>query len=291
MQEIAIDHSRRSLWVARMLRWPNLILLGAIQYLVFSYDHPGSAMFVGCVLAMTLCSAAGGYVINDISDIKTDQWNHRKNAISLGWISEALARKIYTSCVAIGALITVVLAWRWSPHFIWIYPGMTILLWWYSRSLKALPLIGNIAVAFFCTAAIMIVWFPVVAPELIPREITLLAGFAFLVTLIREVVKDMEDLPGDCQSGYRTLPIVYGVRFSKFLVFTMLLITTGVLVWLMAITAILGLFTLTCFVITIALLATSGVLLYVSTDRRSEYHRVSLLLKIAMLSGALSLLI
>jgi 4-hydroxybenzoate polyprenyltransferase len=95
------------------------------------------------------------------------------------------------------------------------------LLWWYSNNLKRQPFIGNLIVALLTGASVLLV-------NVLYYEHYTLVGiyalFAFFMTLVREIVKDMEDLKGDNTFGCRTLPIVFGLRKTKWVIYILLMV-------------------------------------------------------------------
>jgi 4-hydroxybenzoate polyprenyltransferase len=97
----------------------------------------------------------------------------------------------------------------------------TGLLWWYSAALKRLPFVGNLAVALLTGLAIA-------ALNALYRQADFLvfmyALFAFFITLIREIIKDLEDLKGDETYGCKTLPVVWGIRKTKWLILALIVV-------------------------------------------------------------------
>jgi 4-hydroxybenzoate polyprenyltransferase len=91
-----------------------------------------------------------------------------------------------------------------------------VLLWLYSLDLKRRPFIGNLIIGLLTGAAILIVG---VFYMEISGELLLYSGFAFFFTLVREIVKDMEDLKGDRTFGCKTLPVIWGYRGTKKFIF------------------------------------------------------------------------
>jgi 4-hydroxybenzoate polyprenyltransferase len=113
----------------------------------------------------------------------------------------------------------------WSSLYVFSFGALFL----YTTSLKKRPLVGNLVVAFFCAGVAILIWFaelpawwalqrqsPHTAAAL-QSVLSWYAGFAFLSTLFREIVKDLEDREGDRAAGCRTLPIVAGERVAKYL--------------------------------------------------------------------------
>jgi 4-hydroxybenzoate polyprenyltransferase len=176
----------------------------------------------------TVLIAAGGYLINDIIDYRMDLVNKPGKV----FINSLLSRRTALLLYIIINLAGLVIAWYLAVHvknraLFAIYPVAAGLLYFYSSHVKKWPLAGNLVVALFCAFVAGVVLFaeretyfqlsgrqPVLA-----EKISLLFGgyllFAFLSTLLREVVKDMEDIEGDRQLGLQTLPIMSGIRVAK----------------------------------------------------------------------------
>ena len=115
--------------------------------------------------------------------------------------------------IAVGAIVSLYLG---AINFV-----SAFLLWWYSNYLKRLPFLGNLLIGFLSGLAIMLVAF--LYPEG-TRQIAIYSFFAGFFKLIREVIKDMEDLSGDHRFGYRTLPVVWGIRKTKQFLFLMTIV-------------------------------------------------------------------
>ncbi|HLF64916.1 MAG TPA: UbiA family prenyltransferase [Saprospiraceae bacterium] len=281
-----------------LIRWPNLVIILCLQiigYFVFVKPvSPGDTfegyLFLTLLILMTMSAAIAGYYINDLWDRDADRLNGRKNVLNTGEHSPKFVRRNYILFIVFGACCTIFLI-NWSMHFLWIYAGVTLLLWAYSRYLKRLPLIGNLAVSSFCAGVIVILWFPVRPFSTMPEDLCWLIIFAFLITLIREIVKDMEDMYGDGQVGDRTLPLVLGIPGTKAVVAILLILS------------IVGLFhpdirvswtetvAFTFWVGTIAILLGGFIYFIVNAKDRAGFHITSLLLKSAMLSGTLCIVL
>ncbi|MFW5792934.1 MAG: geranylgeranylglycerol-phosphate geranylgeranyltransferase [Bacteroidota bacterium] len=183
------------------------------------------------VFATVLVTAAG-YAINDYFDLKTDRINKPHKIILGKKLSRRKAIFSHSFLNIIAVLIGVYLAYRvnfWSLSAIFVI--IPTLLFFYSIRYKRKFFIGNFIVSVLAAFVIAIVWiFEFQAIAIKPnvdvnqlRESTALIGhflriyalFAFLTTLLREVVKDIEDIKGDVKIGCKTIPIVSGVRNCK----------------------------------------------------------------------------
>lgn len=235
---------------------------------------------------MTTSAAAAGYIINNLMDRDADRLNKKENVLNSELISPQRVRLQYLVFVVMGILSSIILI-RWSLHFLWINAGITLFLWAYSKYLKRLPLIGNLAVSSFCAGTILIVWYPTLSLTDIPTEMILLIAFAFLITLIREIVKDMEDIDGDREVGDRTLPIVSGILFTKTFLGGLVIMSIGGLLLPYVRNSIEEPITFVLWAGTIGILFFSGIYVILKSKDKSHYHFVSTMLKVAMLTGSL----
>ncbi|MBL7876915.1 MAG: geranylgeranylglycerol-phosphate geranylgeranyltransferase, partial [Cyclobacteriaceae bacterium] len=178
-----------------------------------------------------------------------------------------------------GIAIGFVLGWRIGViHFMSVF-----LLWWYSNSLKRQPFIGNFVVAWL--TAISIVLVNIIYYVNNPL-VVIYALFAFFMTLIREIVKDMEDLKGDNTFGCKTLPILWGIRKTKWVLYLLLvLFSTSVLLLNAWAQLPLSYFLIFLFV-PLALLLTR----LMRADTRKDFYWLSQWCKIIMLLGIMSML-
>lgn len=202
-------------WI-RILRPLNL--LQAILAVVLSTYIIGelhqTQMLILLIISVAAINGAGN-VINDIYDLEIDRINRPDRPLPAGEMSLRNAW-IYTIVLfAAGILTSGLINWQ---TFIITTVIATPLLVGYSRWFKRLPLVGNVVVAIMLALAFVYVGaafdnFTLMIP---------LAGLAFGFTIIREIVKDMEDLEGDTSQGARTLPIVWGhartLRFVSLLI-------------------------------------------------------------------------
>lgn len=209
----------------RLIRLGNLLMIGFTQYLVkiFFIDLP-EYNFVEhftdfrffMLSASTVMVAAAGYIINDYYDIKIDLLNKPHRVVVGSIIQRRMALLFNFLLNALAMLIGLWLSWKIAiVNFICIF-----LLWWYSNLLKRLPFIGNFTIALLTGAVVWIVAFYYNQHY---EEIYIYTSFAFFISLIREVIKDMEDLKGDAAFGCKTLPILWGVPRTKLFVYALIM--------------------------------------------------------------------
>lgn len=220
-----------------LIRYKNLLMLAFMQ-LIFRYgflklqkiDLALSDWQYGLLVLSTVLIAAAGYVINDIFDQETDRNNKPTKVIVGKSISENKAYNIYAvlnvSGVAIGFYLSNVIM---RPNFAAIFILIAATLYIYATSLKQMLLIGNIVVALLLALSVIIIGvfdiFPAIHSgnqEIMASLFSILidyAIFAFMINLLREIVKDLEDFNGDKQQEMKTLAIVLRIQKTSKLVF------------------------------------------------------------------------
>ena len=251
--------------------------------------------------------AAGGYVINDYFDVKIDRINRPDNLVVTRIISRDAAMNLFYGFTAVGVIAGTVVAWwahSWTLLFTYVViPG---LLWFYSASYKRMFLVGNIVVAFASAIVPLLVaianadylhhlYQNALAYSPIVGELYVWTGgfaaFAFLLTWVREIVKDIEDIEGDREMECRTLPIVWGDKVAK-IIATILLVGIATLIVYMLFAVLpfshewKSLPTRYVVFGLIVPILCSIVLLW-AANSRTEYHRVQTIIKFAMFMGML----
>ena len=219
----------------RLIRWPNLVFIVLTQVLFYFcvyeplFQKDGSRSLVWIILASVLIAAAG-YIINDYFDLNIDQINKPEKNVFARTIHRRWAIIWHFSFSLLGIIATVIGVGLGKWYLILGNVACTVLLWFYSTSLKRKFLIGNVVISILTAWTVLILFFVYTSPRdaivgSSPQTIKffrvsfLYAAFAFISSLIREAIKDMEDLEGDERYGCRTLPIVAGVRATKIYVF------------------------------------------------------------------------
>lgn len=192
---------------SKLVRLPNALVAGLGTWLGHAC-LPGpvdwAAAWAGSA-AMALLAAAGN-AHNDLLDLAADRINRPDRPLPSGRISTRAAARAAGGLYA--AAFAAALALGPAPGS--LVAGMGVLLALYNLKLKALPLVGNLAVSLLCALAVYL-------PELPgpPVHTGLPALFAFLATLAREISKDAEDMPGDRAAGWRTFPIRFGLPATR----------------------------------------------------------------------------
>jgi geranylgeranylglycerol-phosphate geranylgeranyltransferase len=218
---------------------------------------------------------SGGNIINDVFDRNIDRINKPRRAIASGIVSPSAGALWAAICGSTGILLSMVL----HPAALAIAVSSVALLYAYSALLKRIPLLGNLVVGLVTGSAFIYGGFAAEAPlaGILP------AVFACVMNIGREIIKDVEDMPGDRISGYRTLPLWLGARPAILLAGILLLTTAAasVLPWTLRQFSFwyLPLVLLVDALIIAALLPLRG------APDAVRLRRSSMLLKLGMLAG------
>lgn len=268
--------------LVRLTRLWNLIIIALAQYtaagFLVSFDtwaDPRLAMLV----ISTVVIAAGGYSINDYYDIKIDLINKPDRVVVGKILSRRFVLLLHSAFSLTGVAIGFALDWK-----IGIINFMcAFLLWWYSNALKRLPFSGNFVVALL-TGLAMIVVNVLFEPML--ALVWVYALFSFFMTLVREIIKDMEDLKGDDTFGCRTLPIIWGIRGTKVFIYLLLVLFAIVVIAIHTRVAQLPVLFFVGF-----LFLPMGLMVawLIRADTRKDFYRLSQFCKIIMLAGIFSM--
>lgn len=240
----------------RLVRWSNLLFLAALIWLMekwvavpildnmaFGEQLPWYILVL--IMLATMLIAGGGYVINDYFDVKIDRINRPDEVVVTRSISKPAA--MHLSMWLSGAGIACGLAtaiWLRSMTIGILFVLIPGLLWFYSSSYKRLFVIGNLIIALLAAVTPMLVAMANVA-VLQLRYATILpyttlvhdlyvwlggfAIFAFLLTWIREIIKDMQDQMGDRELECHSMPVVWGELWTKIFVTALIVLTLAII--------------------------------------------------------------
>lgn len=301
----------------KLIRLPNLFFIALTQVLFYyavvlpvlgqvGQQPELNEFHLYLLVIASVLIAAAGYIINDYFDINIDEVNKPNKNVVDQVISRRWAMLLHFIFSGIGLLISFYLSWKTHHWYIVITNFICIgLLFGYSVSLKRKLLSGNILISLLTAWVILILttseafylYFSqtdlliLEAHSKIIRIGNLYAGFAFVSSLIREAIKDMEDREGDARYGCRTMPIVWGLNTAK----------VYVAVWLVVLIAILVIvqFYVLQFrwwlPVTYSIVLIIAPLIYIfyrlfSASRPADFHHLSGWIKAVMLTGILSMI-
>ncbi len=266
----------------RLTRVWNLFIVALSQYFTAAMLISPSNVFdwrFFFLVVSTCLIAAAGYIINDYYDVKIDLVNKPERVVIGQGITRRYAILLHTTLSLLGVAIGVLIDWRIGA----INFTSAFLLWWYSNDLKRQPFIGNVVVAILTALSIVIV-------DALYRTGNFLiftyGTFAFFITLIREIIKDMEDVRGDDTFGCKTLPIIWGIRKTKFFLYGIITVFVAVVITLNIMFVSLPMRYLLVFLFIPLLWLTFRL---VRADTKKEFSWLSGFCKLILLLGVLSM--
>ncbi len=277
--------------LAGLVRWPNLLIMLLSLVLVragllLPGLSAGAALLVprfGLLVLSALLVAAAGYIINDYYDMKIDAINRPDRLV----VGRVVRRRTAMLAHLVLSGAGVVLAAFLSPLLGAVTLGAAALLWGYSARFKRVALVGNVSIATLTAALVLL---PELQLQTGNAAVWPYALAAFLLTVVREIVKDVEDMRGDAQHGCRTLPLVWGVARTKwvagFFLACLALLALGATGRLF----VSGHWPLGTWLVLLVLVPMGQLArLLVRADRRLHFRQLSTWCKGIMLAGVLSM--
>jgi len=293
----------------RLIRWTNLLIIAATQvfirvFIIVPILHQGymepllsGSLFIMLILA-TVFISAGGYAINDYFDRKIDRVNKPDAQIVGRLISPRYAMLYHMFFTSAGIILGTLVAYLSGQLFLAVvFFVVSGLLWFYSTTYKRELILGNVIVALLTALVPFII---------LLFEINLLAGeygisfrpvsrflfiwvagfsfFAFLLNLIREIIKDVNDFKGDQAYGKRTIPVIWGFSAAKHIIsaLTVLMIILIGLAWWLFVPDMISL----AYFLILFILPLIFVLMLVNNHFENKFwHRADIIVKCIMLAG------
>jgi len=199
-----------------VVRGYNVPVIALAQYLsaIFILDKERRALDVlldGNLFLIVLASSltiASGYIINNFYDAQKDLINRPKKSMLDRLVSQGTKLQVYFVLNFIVVLLAFLVSWRAAVFFaVYIF-----LIWFYSHKLKKYPLIGNLTAALLAVLPFfgILMYFKNFYEVIFAH-----ATFLYLLILIRELIKDLENIQGDLVANYRTIPVMFGERVAK----------------------------------------------------------------------------
>lgn len=209
-----------------VVRGYNIFLLVIAQYLasifIFSPTKKISTVvfdwhLLFLVLA-TVCVVAGGYIINNFYDAKADKINKPLKSSIDASVKEETKLSLYFLLNFVGVAFGFLVSWRAFLFFsVYIFA-----IWLYSHKLKKYPLVGLISATILTILPFFVVF---VHYKNFSKIIFVLAIFLFIILMIRELLKDLENIKGAVVNNYKTFPVAYGEKRTKQLITFLLVLT------------------------------------------------------------------
>lgn len=291
----------------KLFRYQNLLIVILTQVLLryFFFEPYGieitlSDLGYGLLILATVCLTAGGNIINDIYDVEIDSINKPHKVLIGKSISEKTAYTLFIIlnivAVAIGFYLSNIIG---KPGFSALFIIISAILYIYASYLKRTILIGNIIISLLVSFVIIVVaifdLMPVInyqnagMQQFVFSIMLDYAIFAFFINLIREMIKDQQDVKGDYNAGIQTLPILLGhKRTNKIIALVIAVVIAGLIYYIYT-----YLFK-NAFAVLYVLFLIVGPLLYTlirtwSASQPKDYKHISTILKLVMLTGLLSI--
>ena len=291
----------------KLIRLPNLLMIILTQVLVkyflfepFGIDTVLNDLSFSLLVLSMICLAAAGNIINDLYDTAADKINKPHKLLIGKEISEKAAWNWFIALNIIGVGIGFYLSnLVGKPSFVALFILPSAFLYFYATQIKGTILVGNLVVSIMVAMIIVMVGIFDLVPAITPANLTTqkvifsilvdYAIFAFLVNFLREMVKDQEDITGDYNAGYQTLPVLLGRTRTNFVIFALALLPLmGVLYYLYT-----YLYESRAAMLYV-LLMVIGPLLYfqvriTGAETKKDFHHLSLVLKLILAAGIFSI--
>ena len=295
--------------ILNLIRWKNLLMIALVQLLIkyallepFGINTTLDTFGIILLIVSTICIAAAGNIINDIYDVETDTINKPNKVI----IGKSVSEKTGFNLFIVFNIIGVGIGFFLSNHvgksaFFSVFVIISALLYVYATYLKQTLLLGNIVISILVALSLIVVGIfellPAITAQNQQTQLTFFniildyALFAFIINLLREIAKDIEDIDGDYKAGMNTLAIAIGRERATKVLFVLslipiVLVATYVVKYLYKNPLAVGYFLL--FII--------GPLLYITiksfnAKAKKDYRHISNMIKLVMLFGMLSLVL
>ncbi len=296
-----------------LIRWPNLVIIVLSMVLIrWFLILPGLGIPEGMsmteftlLVLSVLFITIGGYIINDYFDMDADRINKPgKNFVGTTFpVSSAL--NLFYLFEAIGIAGGLFLSWKVDAiNYGLIFLFTAGILWFYSERYQCQPLLGNLVVAFLSALSFGLVWlFDFFALKnnaelfstaqsnfaFVNKLVLIYMGFAFLSSLFREMVKDIEDVEGDRRMGCRTLAVIAGSSRAKTYSLVAGMVMLLFVMWIQYFFYTSGLLLVAGYLTTVDLLLIFILTILSKQVEKINFRTISKLLKWMMLLGILSM--
>ena len=270
-----------------VVRGYNILVLVIAQYLasiyIFSPKKSITTVLFDVhlffIVFATVCVVAGGYIINNFYDIKADKINRPYKTGLDSYVKQETILSIYFFLNIIGVFSGFLVSWKASLFFSLYVFGI----WFYSHKLKKYPLTGLMVASLLTILPFFVIF---VYFKNFSEIIFFHAVFLFLVIMVRELIKDLENMKGAVASNYKTFPVAYGERNTKLFSVAVLFfafLTVSILLNHPAISFMKYYF----YMMVVSLIIIGAVLL--KSSKKQEYTILHTTLKILLLIGVFSL--
>lgn len=204
-----------NIWVIVLAQYLSAIFILAINKRALDVLFDGELFLIVLSSSLTIAS---GYIINNFYDAKKDLINRPKKAILDRLVSQETKLKVYFSINLFVVFLASFISWK----AVLFFSAYIFIIWYYSHKLKKYPFVGNLVAALL---AILPFFGVLMYYKNFYHVIFVHASFLYLLILIREFVKDLENIEGDLVANYKTIPVLFGEEFAKYTITFLTLIT------------------------------------------------------------------
>jgi 4-hydroxybenzoate polyprenyltransferase len=272
-----------------VVRGYNILLIVIAQYLsaifiLASEKRALSILLDGKLFILVLATAltiASGYIINNFYDSRKDLINRPNKSMLDRLVSQKTKLNVYFALNLIACLLALWISFR----AVLFFSSYIFLIWYYSHKIKRYPLIGNLMAAVLAVLPFFAIFlyyknmYPVIFVH---------AAFLILLLLVREMVKDLENLAGDLANGYNTIPVRYGEANSKKAI-TLLAVLTVIPVYVLTERYDVGYMDIYLYTCLLVLVFFTGILW--KAGSKKEFLRLHIILKILIIAGVFSIML
>lgn len=290
----------------KLIRYPNLVMLVITLFLVQQtlqgveslIDPALSDLNLSLYLLSSVLLAAGGYIINDIHDLKADRINKPNKVFVGNNISKKNAWLSYWIVSLSGVIIGLYVCFELKSLFNAVLCVATFIsLYIYTFLLQKKPLVGNLLISLLIPASMFALYIFEYSIENFSNGLSRFylilpyIFFAFITNLMREMIKDIEDVDGDQNMGFKTLPILFGKRRIRSLILLLNTILLLAVIFVLKLIIQLNYTNLFVGLIIVMVFIPSSMLFYNlwSAESKKEFLKISRLLKIIMVLGILTM--
>ena len=294
----------------KLIRWPNLLIMAIILVVLrygfllpLGFETSLNPLWHSLFILVTLLLAAGGNAVNDAHDVNADRINKPVKMIIGKGITRDGALFIGQFLLLLGAILGLVLGYfNEMLTFSYIFALSALLLWFYATTLKKTPFLGNLLIAFlaglmvFNEAIFDVLYTLKTGDRAIQLQavyvIMAVSAFSFLLTLSRELIKDLQDIEGDRAAGYKTLPITSGTLFPKILAILLVMLVAAAIGVLAYKTILAHDWVSSIYLILFVLVPLLYVIVKIApASSPKALGRISSIIKLVMLTGTIAVLV
>lgn len=165
-------------------------------------------LYLFIIVLVSSLTIASGYIINNFYDSKKDLINRPNKSQLDRLVSQKTKLNVYFTVNFIVFLLSFFVSFR----AVLFFSTYIFLIWFYSHKLKKMSVVGNLTAAFLAVLPFfaILLYYKNIYPQIFAH-----ATFLFLLLLIREMIKDLENIKGDIANDYQTIPVMFGESTAK----------------------------------------------------------------------------